>query len=326
MSLPTNQVLCGDCIEVMQKFPDESINLVILDPPYNIGKAEWDRVKHYPHWLLARIRECQRVLKRNGSLWLFHTHFPSLAEINLMIEKETSFRFKQFITINKGLGSIAGRTSINLRSFPRATEYLVFYTFEDRTGAEQLSEKYRKINPMAHYLKSEFKRARVTNKEMARLFPSRTGGLTGCIFNWLMGLNFPLKLQYEKMREYLNRKHFDGEYLKREYEDLKREYEEERYPFHLKKGITDVWNINFYENLTQTHPCVKPCRLIMRIIDATTNPNDVVLDPFVGSGTTCVASQKLGRKWIGIDINPEYVEMAKKRLMKECSQKLTKFW
>lgn len=53
--------------------------------------------------------------------------------------------------------------------------------------------------------------------------------------------------------------------------------------------------------------------------------DDVILDPFVGSGTTCVAAEKLGRKWIGIDINPEYVEMAKKRLMRECSQKLATF-
>lgn len=73
------------------------------------------------------------------------------------------------------------------------------------------------------------------------------------------------------------------------------------------------------------HPTQKPLELIKWLINLFSNENDVVLDPFVGSGTTCVASQKLGRKWIGIDINPEYCEMAKKRLMRECSQKLTKF-
>jgi len=51
----------------------------------------------------------------------------------------------------------------------------------------------------------------------------------------------------------------------------------------------------------------------------------IVLDPMCGAGTTLVVAQKLGRRWIGIDLKKEYVEMAKKRLMRECSQKLTKF-
>src|SRR5690606_3533604 len=63
------------------------------------------------------------------------------------------------------------------------------------------------------YLRAEFRAAGVTNKQIAALFPSRTGGLTGCVSNWLLGLNVPTAEQYETIRAFLN-----GDYLRREYE------------------------------------------------------------------------------------------------------------
>ena len=62
------------------------------------------------------------------------------------------------------------------------------------------------------------------------------------------------------------------------------------------------------------HPTVKPLKLMSYLVTLGSRPNDVVLDPFVGSGTTCLASEMLGRQWIGIDISSEYVEIAQKRL------------
>jgi DNA modification methylase len=65
------------------------------------------------------------------------------------------------------------------------------------------------------------------------------------------------------------------------------------------------------------HPTQKPEALMKRIISASSNKNDIVLDPFVGSGTICVVANFLGRKWIGFDINPEYIAMSEKRVKKE---------
>ena len=62
------------------------------------------------------------------------------------------------------------------------------------------------------------------------------------------------------------------------------------------------------------HPCEKPLWLILEQSDATSSPGDIILDPFCGSGTTCVAAKKLGRRYIGIDIEPKYVQIAKNRL------------
>lgn len=310
MELPINQIICGDCLQILDDFPDDSVHLLIIDPPYNIGKAKWDSIKNYYDWLLVRFKQFERVLRSNGVLWLFHISFPTLARINIMLEKETNFRFKQFITINKGIASIAGRTSKYLRSFPRATEYLLFYTFEDRTGLESLSGK----NPMAQYLKNELTRAGVSCTEVAEaghFYGKINHG--GCVSNWLNGISLPSKQQYETIRSYLNQKK-KCNYLREEYEYLRRKYEDLRYPFNLKLGITDVWNINFYEDQLLDHPTAKPIRLMRRIIKSTTMENDIVLDPFVGIGTTCVAAKELRRKYIGIDIDPYYVKVSSERL------------
>ncbi len=84
----------------------------------------------------------------------------------------------------------------------------------------------------------------------------------------------------------------------------------------------DVWEFSHihYSNPERLdHPTQKPEALMKRIILASSNERDIVLDPFVGSGTTCVVANALKRKWIGIDINPKYIEMSQERINKESS-------
>ena len=83
---------------------------------------------------------------------------------------------------------------------------------------------------------------------------------------------------------------------------------------------SDVWQFSHvhYSNPERVnHPTQKPEALMKRIISASSNKGDIVLDPFVGSGTTCVVSNFLHRKWIGFDINPDYIKMSEKRINKE---------
>ena len=83
------------------------------------------------------------------------------------------------------------------------------------------------------------------------------------------------------------------------------------------KGETDVWDIPSLNNMAKErtgYPTQKPLALYERIIEASSNAGDVVLDPFCGSGTTLVAAQRLGRRWIGIDSNESAVETARGRL------------
>jgi len=93
-------------------------------------------------------------------------------------------------------------------------------------------------------------------------------------------------------------------------------YRPDRYKSQLKNP-SDVWKIpmisgNFLERTG--HPAQYPERLIERILLAGTNENDVVLDPFMGSGTTAVVAKKLNRRYLGYEIVPEYIEMANDRL------------
>jgi len=62
------------------------------------------------------------------------------------------------------------------------------------------------------------------------------------------------------------------------------------------------------------HPTQKPIRLMAAIIRDFTKPGDIILDPFVGSGTTCIAAEREGRRWIGIEIDKNYCELARKRI------------
>lgn len=89
--------------------------------------------------------------------------------------------------------------------------------------------------------------------------------------------------------------------------------------FKLAKGANsygDVWE--FTQEMKNGHPAPFPVALIDRIVSST-NAN-IILDPFMGSGTTAVAALRNGRSFIGIDISPDYVEMANKRIAQECMQ------
>ena len=95
-------------------------------------------------------------------------------------------------------------------------------------------------------------------------------------------------------------------------------YRPDRYKSQLKNP-TDVWRISMvsgnFEERTE-HPAQYPEKLIERIILAGTNENDIVLDPFMGSGTTAVVAKKLNRQYLGYETMQEYCEMAQTRLNK----------
>ena len=85
----------------MGDLPDKSIDLIIADPPYNIGKDAWDKIENYEIWLMKSIKEWQRVLKDNGSLYWFHSEMELIADIMMRMRTDTNFVFRQFIIWNK---------------------------------------------------------------------------------------------------------------------------------------------------------------------------------------------------------------------------------
>ena len=85
--------------------------------------------------------------------------------------------------------------------------------------------------------------------------------------------------------------------------------------YRQKPEYTDVWNIPIRVGANNFgHSTPKDIRGMTRIIKLLSKPNDIVLDPFIGSGTTAVACKELGRNYIGIEISPEYCKIANRRL------------
>jgi DNA modification methylase len=80
----------------------------------------------------------------------------------------------------------------------------------------------------------------------------------------------------------------------------------------VDRAISDVWHID-RPRKSEQHPTMKPILLVARAIDASSNPGDLVLDPFAGSGTTILAAEQLGRKAAGIELDPRYADVIVER-------------
>ena len=90
----------GDCLEVMKELPDNSIDLIVIDPPYNISKDDWDKFKtqeQYIEFMGNVFLHCERILKKNGSFYFFHNNFLQIVNLQNFINKETKFIHKQLI-------------------------------------------------------------------------------------------------------------------------------------------------------------------------------------------------------------------------------------
>lgn len=110
------------------------------------------------------------------------------------------------------------------------------------------------------------------------------------------------------------------------YKELK-EINPERQKDGQLKGMSDVWILPVVQGKERikredgraAHPTQKPQEMLKRIIIASSNEGDIILDPFLGSGTTAVVAQRLRRQWIGIEKEEKYVEIAKKRIFEDAS-------
>jgi len=91
------------------------------------------------------------------------------------------------------------------------------------------------------------------------------------------------------------------------------------------RQITDIWEAPRVKNVDKLHPYMKPIELVEIMIHNCSGEGDTILDPFVGSGTTCLVAKMLGRNYIGIEINPEYCAVAEKRLAALPNMKLEAF-
>jgi len=342
-SLELNQIYQMDCIEGMRLLPDDSVDLIVIDPPYNIGKDKrWDKwrsVDDYVAWMADVFRECERVLKPNGSFYWFHNDFPQIRKLMDAIDAETSFVFKQFIVWNKRFEGSPRKyyfdnvikTSAD-RNYRQLAEYCLFYTFQDETGLTRVKHSLDNFTTLRNYFR-EFQEALGLTK---KAIIDRIGQRADHCFRWNSAQwDLPTLETYEDLLKLPRRADFEPrsydslraeyEQLRQEYEQLRQEYENQRYVFNNQKTHHSVWN---YEIATKiSHITPKPVELIENIIRHSSNEGAIVLDCFMGSGTTAVAAARLDRNFIGFEREPEYVRLANQRLENvwdlEAERKLT---
>ena len=321
-----------DCLEVMKRIKDKSINLIICDGPYFkiCGKKfDWafKTMQDWIDWHIILRDEFERILTDNGSLFVFGDE-KNIAY--LQVEFDKKFNLLNSLVYKK-INALTIKGMMDFNSFAPVTERILFYDKgENKTGLEMI----KKImpNPFAEYLRGEFKKAGITNREIASLFPSASGGLTGCVSNWLNGDNIMTEKQYLKVRKYLNnvkkriRGFKDNEYedlrkeyedLRKEYEDLRKEYEDLRRPFNNEFRLTDVIDCKVQSSF---HPTTKDITVIEKLIRTTTEEGDLIFSPFLGSGTDRIAAHNTKRNIICCDLDEEYAKKAEERYQEHIRQ------
>lgn len=316
------ELLNIDCVEYMDKQPSKVFDFAIVDPPYFEVKGEfdykWSSFDDYLADVENWAKGLKRVLKDSGHFFWWGNS-KKIAYTQIILDKyfnlENSMIWEKIDSIQYQYYSPK-----LARCFNTHNERVLYYSCElGMTGREFIENEYiAPRNPFSIYLREEFKRACVSNKEVSALFPSKTGGLTGCVSNWLNGDNVITYEQYQTIREFLG-----GDYLRKEYEDLRKEYEDLRRYFNNSLKITDV--LKFSQQASETrnhkHPTQKAPKITEALVMATGKNGGRAFIPFVGSGTEIIECHKIGMDVVGCEIDTEYCRLAKERFDRETAQR-----
>lgn len=291
-----NKIYNEDCLDTMKKINSNSVDLIIADPPYYKAIDEdwdnqWETEEEYLEWTKQWFDECVRILKDTGSFYCYGNYDILSKQKVLFFDKQLHFR--QNITLNKGLKSIAGRTSDKLRMFPTASEYLLFYT-KQHIDLVLLSQR--------DYLFSEWKKSGLKISEIKNMC-----GFTGNQpYNWFSPKNngkatwqLPKKEHYQTLQS--------TGFWQKPYDELRTEYENKRFTFNLPIGVTDVWDFT-PDKERYGHKTQKPKDITDRIINASSNESDLIYIPFAGSGSEIISCMQNNRNWIASEINEDYVK------------------
>jgi DNA modification methylase len=282
-----NRFLLGDCTEMMKRLPSDSIDLVLTSPPYADQRDYGSEIPSIPpddyvKWFVPKARQIKRVLKANGSFVL------NISD-KVVDNYQHLYAFELLIHLCRRLG------------FHLVRDYIW----------------YNPATPPNVFSRGGYGR---TKKSHEYCFWLAKGE------EWMFDLDAIRKPYSKDMQKYLN-----GEGKG----DRNQNTRPSTHNFDCEKvwadnGGSDPGSVIELGNTSSTdmfnklckergisHPARFPERLPEFFILAGTNKGDVVLDPFSGSGTTCVSAQRNGRRWIGIDANADYIEMAIARMKAE---------
>ena len=311
------KLIQGDCLEKMRDIPDGSVDLILTDPPYNIKKADWDKWKckhQYAEWLVDVFALARKKMKDNGSFYFFHNDFLQIVNIQNLITEKTDLVFKQLITWNKKYEGVYNEGFLQgfivpegLRNYQQMTEFILFYTLQDETGLKTIMLDENNFTTLREYSKTVKEFIGLSLPEINKRLSHRKSEHFFYFNSTQWGIG--LESVYDEMVRAFSVEKMDGY---RTYESLRQEYESLRYTFNNQKTHHSVWNYPIAKK--QGHITPKPVDLIENILKHSSNEGDVVLDCFMGSGSTGVACVNLNRNFIGIEKDDKYFEIAEKRI------------
>lgn len=332
-------LLQGDCLERMKEIPDRSVDMVLTDPPYNIGVVtqknnkqtanQWDKIDGYIDWCISWLLECQRVLKPTGVLYFFHNDMKQIAELLCEIKKRTSLEFISFCIWDKGSTYRSqtwrqrdpnGKTA--LRSWFNICEYCLHFFNAPanadmgwkQTGLDCINSNPECYKPLKEWYRQEKKRLGLTNGDIAQRYTEVTGKKPYMLRHYFQNSQFeiPTKKVFETIYEPIGFEFVRGE--QRGYEALRQEYEALRNVHICDQDHCNIWHIPPIPSNNRFHTCQKPVELLERLCRVSTKDGGIVLDPFMGSGSTGVSCINTKRDFIGIELDKGYFEIAKRRL------------
>ena len=357
MNVENRTIFEGDNLHILRGIDSETIDLIYLDPPFNsnrtyeapigseaagaafkdawtlsdldnawhgelaehepalyssISAAEFSHSKGMKAYLIMmgiRMLEMRRVLKPKGSIYL---HCDPTASHYLKTMMDSIFGAKQFR--NEIVWQRTNAHNLKAKYFSKTHDVLLFYSKDkDYTWNKQYTDY------------SQAQLSRYKKDETGRLYTGRdltvsSGGNRN--FQW-RGSRPSSNRSWGASLEQLERWYTEGRIL------LKRDgtprldglkvYLDELPGKQIPAIWTDIPRIGNTSKERLGYPTQKPLALLERIIKASSKPDDVILDPFCGCATTCVAAESLQRQWIGIDLSPKAVELVKMRLERDLS-------
>jgi site-specific DNA-methyltransferase (adenine-specific) len=294
-----NQLILGHNVDIMRKRESETIDLIYLDPPFFSNRnyeVLWgdegeirsfqDRwaggIEHYIAWLKERVTEMHRILKPTGSIFL-HCDWHADAYIKVHI-------LDKIFGYNNMVSSIYWKRRTNtIKAITKSFTYLTDTIFH-----YSKSSKYTFNILYTDYPEEYYKRFKYQDKNG--------------FYRWQVMATYSEE-RYELLKSEGKLRHSENA----KFPEFK-QYLEELKGLPIDNIWTDIDMINSQSKERIGYPTQKPEKLLERIIKASSNENDLVLDPFIGGGTTIAVAEKLNRNWIGIDQSVQAVKVTEFRL------------
>jgi DNA modification methylase len=315
-----NQLILGDNLQILKSLPDESVDLIYIDPPFFSNRnyeVIWgddgeirsfqDRwqggMEHYIGWLKERVEEMHRVLKPTGSMYLHcDWHADAYIRVHIMDKVFGMGNFRNEIVWKRAISK-----NNTTKKFGVLSDTIFYYTKSNIYKYNQIYTEYSK-EQMSRYKNEDdnglYRCENLTSPGRARQFEWR-GVHPGENRSWCYNL--------EKLEElYSNdlivlqkdgRPRKDG--LKKYLKDTNGD------------SLSDLWDDIALGSTSKErigYPTQKPEALLERIIKASSNEGDVVLDAFCGGGTTLAVADRLKRKWIGVDQSVQAIKVSEARI------------